>query len=436
MTAHRTPAAAVVTALVFSFVWCGGGTEVRADVDDEAFADVSPWLGTTRSLRVRGRIVEEDDPVDRLESRPIKEASQDEVDDAPVGFFAFVGGVERRLGDRKADEEGYFDARLDLVRHRFGPGDIKIGIRHGGRVIGEARARLLSTEFGGVVIRSDVDLTYLSTDFHSKTAMAKLLTQKAKDRVALPGMPAVYRALRRGSGADTNRPIVFLSGSPRFFKRTLEGKMQLDGVVHDGLVLKPFKDIISARLLALEPQRIVPELEEQIGYKLRALLEARLDLPLGARELLMGDDSEADFAVYALYHRFMSHGLDVAGLLAELDRVGVSSGWRAQIAVLAPRVRAALPAPRPVVGIYIRATDKPSAKMKVDDWRIAGLTRVHRGTWPLALDLFEEGLIDEAGVRSVASALDARGVSAADRAIRADAAVRNGDLKAETVAKF
>ncbi|MEL6186227.1 MAG: hypothetical protein AAFU79_16505, partial [Myxococcota bacterium] len=42
-------------------------------------------------------------------------------------------------------------------------------------------------------------------------------------------------------------------------------------------------------------------IRQQVGYKLRALLLYRRELPDGARFLLFGDDSEADAEVFALF---------------------------------------------------------------------------------------------------------------------------------------
>ena len=40
--------------------------------------------------------------------------------------------------------------------------------------------------------------------------------------------------------------------------------------------------------------------------KVHALLRGRMEMPPGMSEILLGDDTEADPAVYALYHRFTS----------------------------------------------------------------------------------------------------------------------------------
>ncbi len=104
-------------------------------------------------------------------------------------------------------------------------------------------------------------------------------------------------------------PLSFLSGSPNFFKMVLEEKAQLDGIAEDGIVLKPFKDIIASKVTEVDLGGVVPALEEQVGYKLTALLRLRLDVPVDTREILLGDDSEADAVAYALYHQLTSRQL-------------------------------------------------------------------------------------------------------------------------------
>src|SRR4030095_9671573 len=123
-------------------------------------------------------------------------------------------------------------------------------------------------------------------------------------------------------------PLTYLSGSPSFFKMVLDEKIRLDQILQDGVVLKPFKDIIVAKVTDVDLTTIVPALEEQVGYKLTALLKLRLDVPPDTQEILMGDDSEADAVAYALYQRFTSKQLTVAGLAAALDSVPVDATWK------------------------------------------------------------------------------------------------------------
>jgi hypothetical protein len=81
-------------------------------------------------------------------------------------------------------------------------------------------------------------------------------------------------------------------------RRRLEDKLRLDRVRWDELTLKPnLSNMLRLRLRALR---------DQLGYKLPALLSARVrDQAAAGRsgpaEVLVGDDAEADAFVYSLY---------------------------------------------------------------------------------------------------------------------------------------
>ena len=424
-------------------VGCGSGGGVRGEGDEDArceedcpYADVAPSLGHPEALPLRGRIVEEDLPVDITDADPYREFAQDELRRARVELVLRVGGEggERvSLDAVTADEEGYLDVSVPLPAG-VGPGEHTLVMTVEGQVAGESRVVLLAADHADVVVRSDVDQTWLETDFQSAAGLIGLLESDARERRALPGMSAVYQGLRAGASGRAARPVVFLSGSPRFFKRTIEGRMLLDGVVHAGLWLKPFKDIVVENLLEFDLAGIQSELEEQVGYKLAAMLALRLDLPPGVPEVLMGDDSEADVVVYVLYHRFTSGLLDVDGLLAVLGGMGVAEGWQTEIRRLAPLVAAHLEGQAaPVRAIYINATGAPGADHPVADWQEGALVRYHRGAWPLVLDLYEEGWVAAEGVSAVRSALEERGV---DGAARAAAVGEAGFVDAGTAAMF
>lgn len=422
----------------------GCGDEARADDDldracdeDCPYADSSPALGTTAALPLRTRIVEEDPPVDITDADPYTQLLQDEIDGATLRLTLRTATGQRfELPSAKADEEGYVDTRVPLPAG-IAPGQHVLEVRVDRVLAGEIPARVLAADHAGLAVRSDVDLTYLLTDFQSGAGLVALLEADARERSALPGMPAVYKALRAGADGRADRPLSFLSGSPRFFKRTLEGRMLLDGLRHDGIILKPFKDIVASNLLDFDPEQIKPDLEEQIGYKLSALLALRLDLPPATPEILMGDDSEADHAIYALYHRFTSGELTPDGLDAEMQRLAVAARWRDQIQALAPRVRTHIAGhAAPVKLIYVNRTDKPGEHHAVADWTVPGLTRHHRGAWPLILDLVEEGHVSAAAVADVRAALDAAGITAAARRSAAAEAVAAGFVEQATVDRY
>jgi hypothetical protein len=209
--------------------------------------------------------------------------------------------------------------------------------------------------------------------------------------------------------------------------------MAQDGVRQDGIFLKPFDDIVGAKIWTLEIDSIGSALKEQVGYKLAHVLRGRLDLPTGVEEILMGDDSEADFVVYSIYHRMMTGELDQAGIVKELTRAGVDPRSTEELAKLAEKVRASLGGKSLVKVIYINLTGFPSEKLKVDEWPLPGIMRYHRGAWPLMLDLYEEGLVSKESIATVKARLIELGQSQKDLDESAGLAVKSGYLKPETL---
>lgn len=398
-----------------------------------AYADMNRTLGTVTKIPVRGRIVYESAAglANPYDTTPMQQASQNEL--KGVEFEATLhhenGTLIAPLGKALNDKEGYIDTVFSLKEGAILPGRYRVEIQVAGKNAGHTTVQLLSNEFQGAVVRSDIDLTYLDTHFVRRRDILKLMTQKGSERKTLPAMEKVYSALRKGATGNEDRGLVFISGSPRFFKRILESKMQVDGVDHNGIMLKAFEEIAYAQLVSLDPERVVPALKEQVGYKLGHFLRGRLDLPPKAEEILLGDDSEADFVVYSIYHRLMSGELKGDAANKELLRGGVDAEQIPSLLELAARVRDSLGGFSPVKAIYINLTGFPNAKLAVKDWRIAGLSREHQGAWPLILDLYEEGFVSKESVATVKARLLELGITPAAMDEALQAALKSGYLK-------
>src|SRR5262245_49578928 len=143
------------------------------------------------------------------------------------------------------------------------------------------------------VARWDLDKTYLRTDFDTLPDLVRTAFERPDQKRAVPGATALLAAL-----GQTGARIHILSGSPRQMRKRLEDKLRLDRVRWDELTLKPnLSNVLRLRLRALR---------DQLGYKLPALLSARIRDQAGAggsgpSEVLVGDDAEADAFVYSLY---------------------------------------------------------------------------------------------------------------------------------------
>jgi len=368
--------------------------------DDRPFADMYNTTSRLGVLEVRGRLVEDDeDEIQDPDVKPTHLLSEHEIKDQRIQLMAVIDDAVQTIGDVKTDHEGYLDTHLDISGLGFQPGTYAIKVVMDGKIAGGFFATLLDANRQLPVVRSDVDLTYLDTDFQSATSILRLVREDASDKVALPGMPAIYQALRN----DGALPITFLSGSPRFFKRTIENKMKLDRVAQDGLVLKPLKDGVSSNLLSLEPGDILPEAKEQVGYKLFWLFKLRKQLPNTTPEILMGDDSEADHVIYNLYYRYLNEEISLMELETTLKTVGVTDAWLRGVVNNAGALNPADIA-APLV-IYINKTEVPGDHFPIRDWAIEGVTIHHAGALELVEDLQTRGWVSVQAVESVRDAL-------------------------------
>ncbi len=165
-----------------------------------------------------------------------------------------------------------------------------------------------------LVYRWDLDKTYLLSELDSLRGLVKIPFERPEDKVAAPGVAALIRGLREsalGRGRDVR--TYFLSASPPQIGRAIRRKLELDGIVHDGIV---FKDQLQ-RLFRGKFRH----LREQVGYKLTELLKARQAEPADAREYLFGDDWESDPLIYSLYADVVA-GRVAPAALAELLHAG------------------------------------------------------------------------------------------------------------------
>ncbi len=181
--------------------------------------------------------------------------------------------------------------------------------------------------YRGDVLIWDLDRTYLDTRTDTLRDLLKTAFQKARDKLDFPGAATLLRALRRGPDGQP-RPTYFVTASPPQLADVIKEKLSLDGVQVDGIY---FKD----NLRNLRPGRF-DRLREQMGYKLLALLHLRNNLPAGAVEMMFGDDTETDPAIYSLYSDMLSGSITRHRLVARLDALGVFRdeavrvAWRAR----------------------------------------------------------------------------------------------------------
>jgi len=165
------------------------------------------------------------------------------------------------------------------------------------------------------VARWDLDKTYLRTDFDTLRDIVRTAFERPDQKRTVPGAAALLRELGRAN-VETH----ILSGSPEQLRSRLEAKLRLDGARWASLTLKPnLQNMLRLRFRAVRGQ---------LGFKLPALLWRRAELALQrdqqgqlVREVLLGDDAEADAFVYSLYAD-VCRGVVEAGELADILRLG------------------------------------------------------------------------------------------------------------------
>jgi hypothetical protein len=185
---------------------------------------------------------------------------------------------------------------------------------------------------GRLIARWDLDKTYLRTEFDTFSDLIRTALERPDQKRAVPGASALLREL-----GETGARIHILSGSPEQMRAALEEKLRIDRVRWDELTLKPnLQNLLRLRFRALR---------DQLGYKLPILLAARVrDQVIGEggerpREVLVGDDAEADAFVYSLYSDICEGLVDPRELRRVLRAGKVYADQRATCLELAARIR-------------------------------------------------------------------------------------------------
>jgi hypothetical protein len=163
-----------------------------------------------------------------------------------------------------------------------------------------------------LVYRWDLDKTYLRTEFDTLKDLLRRAIERPSDKRTVPGAAALLRELRATGPAG----IYILSGSPEQMRRVLEAKLRLDGIKWDGFTLKP-----SLRNLLRGHFRF---LQDQVGFKLLAMVASREPLSPELDEILFGDDAETDAYTYSLYADLCAGRVDSDTLLQVLQQAAAT----------------------------------------------------------------------------------------------------------------
>ncbi len=298
-------------------------------------ADFFSALGSTECVWVRGRVVNQ-----RRELSPRLCTPADEVGLAGpqegTRFLHLLGrdGVEVIPPVKvPLDTLGFFDTLVILPGQLTVAHPTSFSMRlsreeEGPFLPGAGTCRLLPERYEGTIVVSDVDRTYLEADFKNMRALVSMLFKTGETRRTLEGMESFMKRL---SAARPGGELVFLTGSPFFFKRTLEWKFELDALPVSALFTHPFVHDGVKELTGTEIRRFLRTLSNQFGHKLAVLLKLHHCLPQGARLVLLGDDSELDAEVYALFRRWTDGTLSQNEWIEHLRRHPLSKSEQGNI---------------------------------------------------------------------------------------------------------
>lgn len=242
-----------------------------------------------------------------------------------------------------------------------------------------------------VVFRWDLDKTYLKSEFESLRGLVRISLEKAEDKVAAPGVTVLLRSLRHvAEQAGRDVRVYFLTGSPPQIAGAIERKLQMDGIVYDGIV---FKDQLQQLMRGK-----FRHLREQVGYKVTELLKARMDEPGSAREYLFGDDWETDPLTYSLYADTVAGRLTPEGLEEILRTLRADP----ELVRRARELASAVPRAEAVGRIFINLERRTApAKLRAFGPRLVPTFNYFQ----TAACLFAEGMLAAVDVAAVARSL-------------------------------
>ncbi len=270
-----------------------------------------------------------------------------------------------------------------------------------------------------LVFRWDIDKTYLVSRFDSLRGLLRIPFERATDKVAVPGVRALIRALRRRAVEQGTVPrVYFLSASPPQIGAAIRAKLELDGIAYDGIT---FKDQVRSLMRGR-----FDGLREQIGYKLEELLSAAAHCDPDSRELLFGDDWESDPFIYSVYADVVAGRIGPAFMAELLERAEVSRGHIARILDL-------VAAPRPpcrVEAIFV-LRERRSAPSGLDAF--GPRLNWFDNYFECALRLYSLGYLDCLGVTEVAAEM---GLSRAATAASFEAAIVSGRVCRDWLAQI
>lgn len=223
----------------------------------------------------------------------------------------------------------------------------------------------------------DLDKTYLDSTIDSLSGILQTILERAFSKRNIPGTDTLLRGLaidfKARKGPDF-LPIYFVSASPPQMEERISEKLKFD-------MINPLGCFYKDNLKNMRPGRFW-RLTKQVGFKLQALMQLRLNLNENVRQICWGDDSESDAIIYNLYSDICARRISSNDLRFVLEKLHVTGD---QVDVIL-KLQSEIPVNDPVERIYINlATDTdPDYYLK-----FGRRTMATSNTFQVAVDLFQ-----------------------------------------------
>ena len=236
----------------------------------------------------------------------------------------------------------------------------------------------------------DIDNTYLETGIETIRGLLRAFFEGALHKKNIPGTATLCKSLEsywhEKLGA-TPFPMFFLTSSPPQLAKKIMKKFHSDGLSPKGLFCKD----IFKHVKMMEFGQLV----QQVGYKLLALLQFRLQLRPHIKQIMWGDDSESDATIYCLYSDICTRRLEGKKLICILKGLKVVGSQIDTILKMQNRV----PPNDPVEKIYINLANDTDTEYYIKFGRRCLPTY---NSFQTSLDLFQNDHLSHQHVVNVA----------------------------------
>ncbi len=271
------------------------GFKTRFDLFDPVCIVPYHGYGNDRQWYLKGRVVEElgipEPTADASWWQNVRAMSRRFTSDE-IPFVRLRAHLGDQSWEGKTDDEGYFEfsinpGQFDDTRlwHDI---DLKLldqVVKGQGEVesVGQVIVPAAESTFGVI---SDIDDTILHSHATDTLRLVRMtLMGNSRTRIALPGVPAFYRALQRGDSGETANPFFYVSSSAWNLYDALEDFIHYRNIPRGPILLRD---------LGIDKTKFIKTGHEHKLEKIRRILEVCQSLPF----ILIGDAGQHDPQLY------------------------------------------------------------------------------------------------------------------------------------------